>query len=125
MLRRHTANVVTIKAWRSGELPDETRSSYIAIAGAGGPTPLHVIPNYPLAAFFTSSATWARSPEELEAWPALPRGNYEVDSYIGKTGIELTYEDELAALTDTMCTFTEQLKNTTPHCGAKDEMTSG
>jgi len=94
-----TADVVTIKAWRSGELPDETRASYTAIAGAGvDDSSFTVFRTYPLGeAFFHIIGYVGKiTKEDLDALAGTDReGNYDGDSYIGKAGLELAYEDEL------------------------------
>lgn len=94
-----TANIVTIKAWRSGELPEETRQSWLALAGAGvDDSSFTVFRTYPLGeAFFHLIGYVGRvTKEEMDSFAGTEKEKlYDGDSYIGKTGLELSCEDEL------------------------------
>jgi cell division protein FtsI/penicillin-binding protein 2 len=90
---------VAIKAWRSGELPEETRQSWLLLAGAGvDDSSFTVFRTYPLGeAFFHLIGYAGRvTKEELDSFSGTEKEKlYDGDSYIGKTGLELAYEDEL------------------------------
>lgn len=94
-----TANIVAVKAWRSGELPEETRQSWLSLAGAGvDDSSFTVFRTYPLGeAFFHLIGYVGRiTKEELEAFSGTEKEKlYDGDSFIGKTGLELSCEDEL------------------------------
>ncbi|MGI6151534.1 MAG: penicillin-binding transpeptidase domain-containing protein [Christensenellales bacterium] len=94
-----TANIVTIKAWRRGELPEETRQSWLSLAGAGvDDSRFTVFRTYPMGeAFFHLVGYVGRvTQEELDDFSGTEKEKlYDGDSYIGKAGLELVYEDVL------------------------------
>lgn len=94
-----TANIVTFKAWRKGELPEETRSAWLSLAGTGvDDSSFTVFRTYPLGeAFFHLIGYVGRvTKEEMDAFAGTEKEKlYDGDSYIGKAGLELAYEEEL------------------------------
>ncbi len=94
-----TAGIVAVKAWRSGELPEETRQSWLSLAGAGvDDASFTVFRTYPLGeAFFHLIGYVGKiTKEEMDAFSGTEKEKlYDGDSFIGKTGLELSCEDEL------------------------------
>ena len=94
-----TANVVAIKAWRKGEMPEETRERWLALSGAGvDESSFTVFRTYPLGeAFFHLIGYVGKvTKEELDALKGTERERlYDGDSCIGKAGLELVCEEEL------------------------------
>ncbi len=94
-----TAGIVAVKAWRSGELPEETRQSWLSLAGAGvDDASFTVFRTYPSGeAFFHLIGYVGKiTKEEMDAFSGTEKEKlYDGDSFIGKTGLELSCEDEL------------------------------
>lgn len=93
------ADVVAIKAWRKGEMPEDVRERWLNLSGAGvDESSFTVFRTYPLGeAFFHLIGYVGRvTKEELDSFKGTEKERlYDGDSYIGKTGLELVYEEQL------------------------------
>lgn len=94
-----TAEVVVIKAWRDGELDNDTEERMLSVEGTGIDTESFTIyRTYPFeeAFFHLVGYVGKITEDELKSLAQTDRAYlYDGDSIIGKTGLEYAYEEEL------------------------------